>query len=26
VVARLCAGDLVPWAQRTLSELKAKSP
>jgi len=23
VVARLCAGDLVPWAQKTLAELKA---
>ena len=23
VVARLCAGDLVPWAQKTLAELRA---
>jgi glycosyltransferase involved in cell wall biosynthesis len=24
VVARLCAGDLVPWAERTLAELKGQ--
>ena len=23
VVARLCAGDLVPWAKRTLAEIRA---
>jgi hypothetical protein len=26
VLARLCGGDLVPWAQKTLAEIRAQRP